>query len=59
MNEVWVRKGNVVKKVHENIASEYKLIGWKILTEKEAKEFYTEPKTRISEKEVKTLKVEE
>lgn len=59
MNEVWVKKGNVVKKVHENIASEYKLIGWEIISDKEAKDFYAEPKSRIVEKEVKNLKVEE
>lgn len=58
MNEVWVKKDNVIKKVHENIASEYKLIGWSIITKEEAKEIM-EPKPRLLEKEVKTYKAEE
>lgn len=36
MKEVWVKKDGVIKKVHENIASEYKNIGWEIISEKEA-----------------------
>ena len=36
MKEVYVEKDGVIKKIHENIASEYKLIGWKIISEQEA-----------------------
>ena len=37
MKEVYVKKDGVIKKVHENIASEYKIIGWTIISEEEAK----------------------
>ncbi len=36
MKELYVEKDGVIKKIHENIASEYKLIGWKIISEQEA-----------------------
>jgi hypothetical protein len=36
MKELYVEKDGVIKKIHENIASEYKLIGWKIISEEEA-----------------------
>lgn len=36
MKEVYVKKDGVIKKVHENIASEYKTIGWQVISEEEA-----------------------
>lgn len=37
MKELWVRKDSVIKRIHENIASEYKNIGWEVISEEEAK----------------------
>ena len=37
MKELWVKKGSVIKRIHENIASEYKNIGWEVISEEEAK----------------------
>ena len=36
MKEVYVKKDGVIKRIHENIASEYKNIGWTVISEKEA-----------------------
>lgn len=47
MKEVWVKKDNVIKKIQENIASEYKNIGWEIITEKEALNVKPENKSMI------------
>ena len=50
MKEVWVKKDGVIKKVHENIASEYKNIGWEIISEKEALNPKQESKSVITVK---------
>lgn len=50
MKEVWVKKDGVIKRVHENIASEYKNIGWEIISEKEALNPKQESKSGITVK---------
>lgn len=58
MKEVYVKKGEVIKKIQENIASQYVLIGWKVVSDKEKKEFSNKLKAKNSEKE-NSFKIEE
>ena len=53
MKEVYVKKDGVIKKVHENIASEYKNIGWIVISEKEVNKTpkYENKSSIVSKKE--------
>ena len=59
MKDVYVKKDKVVKKVQDNIASNYEAIGWKILTENEVKEYLNSLKAKNSVKDNKFYNKEE
>lgn len=57
MKEVYVKKDGVIKKIHENIASEYKIIGWTIISPEEAKKAVKSENKPITS--IKTVEKEE